>query len=670
MVNGYIAVTDKDKVNHIQEEFKGSVIDPEIKFPKDLGAQHPFDFEALEKVWKKVGIVNGIVNKLKNAIVGDFSVTVEDENVQAYLDSFIDETNFPSVLREWVKEALLKGNGFIELDLNNNNLRVLNANNMYVKRTKKGKIKEYNQWLGRSFKNMSRESNLLTTFSPNQIAHLKLNKMSNEAYGNGIIYPNERVISNIVRGEEDLHCLMKRKAGAPIHVQVGVEGENVNTQDIDDFSSKLQFMNNKTEWVTDANTKMSVLDFKGVTNNLTSTLDYDLQILSTSINIPVVLLGKANVPEGLAKVQDEDYMRFIKSIREEIESIVEEKIFKPLLLVNKFPGVEAQGLNKNSIGTEMKIDFSWNLPGEDDINQRIEKLSALMGNFGISENMKRRIQLELAKLLDFEDAEKYLLEPEVGVDQIDKQREDAFRDASLEKKIEKPTGPNSPEAKKEDKIKQPEVPGAKPSAKAKLHDLKVKNTAHMQGCGCGQQLTESQVKEMTIKEWVELKELDGFNYSDYLVRILKRLRTDKFETLSAITEQDFADGLLSTSQINKLRFILKQGFRKNRTMGEIQKEIDTNLSLKDRLQNGKIISAAGSRPLSIARTETVRLANLGLLDTYKENEIQQVRFLAALSERTCPQCEALNGNVFLINEASGLIPVHPMCRCTWVSVQG
>ncbi len=697
--SGYLAVSEADKTyyaTHVQEAFTGQIVDKEIRFPKELGADHPFDFKATQKVFKRIGVINGIINKLKNSIVGDFQVKAKNPNIQAFLNSFIEDTNFSSFLREWIKEGLVKGNGFAELDLDNNRIRVLNANNMYVKRTKKGKVIEYNQWLGMTFRTMNKTSKLLTPFKPNKIAHLKINKIANEAYGIGIIWPSERTITNLVQLDQDLHKLIKRKAGAPIHVKVGVPGENVNTQDIDDYANKLKFMNNRTEWVTDANTEMKVLDFTNLGANLTETMESDMQMLATGVNLPMVFLGKANIPEGLAKAQGEDRQRFIEAIREEIENIIETTIFKPLLLANKFPDERTKGLDKNAVGGAEKVEFIWNLPGEDEINKRIERITELLKGFNLSENMTRMLNLELARLLDFDEAERFLLKPEPGLDQAEKDKEDKFRDEALKSE--------SPEAKEEGKIQQPEVPGAKPGAKSsrispplkdkicpkcktnfntnltecpnckikletKQHKTKLIKLKHMKGCGCGQQITEKESALMTIREWCNLKELAGFNYSDYLVRILRRIRGDKFDNLKALTEQDIADGLLSKSQTNKLRFILREGFRKNRTIAEIQKEIDTSLNLKDRLTDGKVTAKKEVRPNSIARTETVRLANAGLLDTYKDNKIEKVRFLAALSERTCPQCEGLNGQVFLLNEAEGLIPVHTMCRCTFTSIE-
>lgn len=664
-VKGYISITEEDRTNSVNESFKGMVIDKEIRFPKEIGTEHPFSFEDMEKSFKKIGLVNGIVNQIKNSIVGDFSVKVKNPNIQAFLDDFIHDTNFSSVIREWIKEGLLKGNGFIEIDFDENKLRVLNANDMYVKRNKKGKVLEYNQWLGLGFTNFRKDSKMLVNFKPHKIAHLKINKISNEAYGLGIIYPNERVITNQIQMEQSLEELMKRKAGMPIHVKIGEKGQSVQTEDIDAMSSLLKFMHNKTEWVTDGNVEMNLIDFKGIEQSSIAALEHNRENLATGVNIPVVSLGSGQLNEGIAKVQKENEQRNIKAIQEEIENIIEEQIFKPLLLNQKFPDSDAEGVDDKAVGGSEQVEFVWNLPGETEINARIEKITALLANFNITENMKRMLQLELAKLLDLEDADKFLMEPESGLDEQEKAKDEEFRDASLETaKNPKPKASDSPEAKKESKIKQPEVPGAKPNANAKhVHTEKC-----MSGEGCGQQLTESESANLTIKEWCDLQEIDGFNYSDYLIRILQRLNIDKFDLLSGVTEQQIADGLLGQRDINKLRIILKDGFRKNRTMAEITTEINSNINLKDRLKEGKITALASSRPTLIARTETVRLANLGLLDTYKDNGIKQVRFLAALSQRTCAQCESLNGQVFEINESAGIIPVHSMCRCSWLSV--
>jgi len=100
-VSGYLAVSKDDEAqyyasdaylsqnaNLIKSAFKGEVTDKEIKFPKALGAEHPFDFNLVEGVYKQIGIINGAVNAYTDAIMGDFTVVVDNNNAQALLDDF------------------------------------------------------------------------------------------------------------------------------------------------------------------------------------------------------------------------------------------------------------------------------------------------------------------------------------------------------------------------------------------------------------------------------------------------------------------------------------------------------------------------------------------------------------------------------------------------------
>lgn len=647
-VSGYLAVSDDAKANYLKEEFKGEVFDKPVMFPKELGSEHPCDFDNLERIYKKVGLIAGAVNKMTDSIVGDFTVKVKNENAQVILDSFIADNNFTTVLRPWIREGILKGNGFIEIDLKESKVRVMNSNNMYVKRDNRGNIKEYTQFIG-NLNRFTMTSRKFNQFKPNQIAHLKINKIPNEPYGIGVVYPNLKLIDNMIGMDSDLHKLINRKAGAPIHVKVGIPEQSVQSVDIDDFSNKLKFMNNRTEWVTDANVEMKMIDFGNLGQSLNETLIHDFRMLIAGLEIPEVLFGSGQLNEGIAKVQLDSFQRKIQSMREEIESVIEEKIFKPIL---------------NANGLDEDVKFEWNLPSEDEINKRIEQIQRLLNTFGITENMKRALQLELAKLLGFEDADNYLMAPETGVDEEDDELKKELKKQPLENPVE-PKKSESGEAKKESKIKQPEVPGAKPNAKAKHEHL-----THNNDCPKNH-LTESQMNEMTIREFVNIQEIAGFNYSDYLIKILQMLKIEKFEDLIAMNTNDLKDGLLPKKEIEKLRIILREGFRKNKTMYEIERDIKNNINLKDRLKGGTVTAISSARPNMIARTETVKIANKGLVKLYKENDVQNVRFLAALSDRTCPICESLNGQMFNINELQIGInqpPIHVACRCSLLSV--
>jgi SPP1 gp7 family putative phage head morphogenesis protein len=620
-----------DKDEYFKEEFKSEVTQSPIKFPTELGEEHPFNMEDVEKAFKKIGIVNGLINKIADNIVGEFSIKCKNKKALIIINYFIHDTAFKSVIKSWVVEGLAKGNGYLELDLKQNKVKVVNAKSIYIVQDKKGNVLRYNQFSG-DLNKFSLNSRKLISFKPNEIAHLKINSIPGEPYGYGLIVPNEKVIEGLIINETDKQKLLSRKAGVPIHVQVGQPGESVDNSVVDDINNKLKYMTNRTEWVTDGNVKMSVLNFGDVGKNLSDSYDQSIEKLSTGFQVPVVLFGKSNVAEGLANSQTETFLRMINSIQDEVESIIEEKIFKPILIENKL---------------DADIDFIWNLPGDEQINQRLMQLNSLLNNPYIADGLRKEMQLEIARLLDVENPEQA-----VNTENTQGPFSNNNNNNNNNNEVEK-------EKEEEKEIEQPEVPGEKEKSNLEIKEIKEEIPTISK---------EELYLNMPVKEFVSLVEIKGFNYSDYLIKILKRLKVDEFTTLKAITESDLENGLLNSNDIEKLRSILKSGFKGNWTMRQIENEIKDNLNLRDRIsENGQIIPKE-IRPTMISRTETVRLSNSGLLDVYKENKIEKVRWLAALSDRTCNICESKNGEVLDLTEAYNEIPAHPGCRCSWLSV--
>jgi SPP1 gp7 family putative phage head morphogenesis protein len=570
-------------------------------------------------------MLNGAINKIVNNIVGEFTIHSDKPQVLKKIKEFEKKNNLRLILREWIREGLVKGNGFIELDTNEGIIRVVNANNMYVVRDKKGVVKGYNQYIGDLQKFNQKK---IIPFKPDKIVHLPINVISDEAYGLGIVWPSERVIENIVLTEQDNQKLLDRKAGAPIHVKVGVPGEAVNSGDIDAFKTNLQYMNNRTEWVTDANVEMNVLNFGEVGKNLSDHQSNLIKELIAGIDMPEVLLNSGQLNEGIARVQIEGWKMGLQAYQDQIEPLFIEKVLKPI--------IKSEGLD------EEDLDFIWNLPGDTEVNSRITVLNSTLSSMSLSPNLRRMLELELARLLNLQDAELYLPSPEEG---LNEQRES---EDQANKQMEA-TGGNRPMPPGV-KPKAPPEPTATRTAKEHIHE-------------------SLDLNGMTIKEFLELKEANGLTYSDYLVAILRRLKVDKFDDLRAITESDIDNGMLPESDIVKLRTILKEGFRRNQRISDITNNIRENIALKDRIaENGAIISKE-SRAENIARTEVVRVSNEGLKQLYQDNGITKVMWAASLSDRTCELCQSKDGQIYPITEAIGdnIPPLHPSCRCSLIA---
>jgi SPP1 gp7 family putative phage head morphogenesis protein len=82
------------------------------------------------------------------------------------------------------------------------------------------------------------------------------------------------------------------------------------------------------------------------------------------------------------------------------------------------------------------------------------------------------------------------------------------------------------------------------------------------------------------------------------------------------------------------------------------------------------VSIGMVRARRIAQTEIINAHAEATLNAYTEAGIEGVEVEAEFSTSrdnvVCPKCEALEGRTFSIEEARGVIPVHPNCRCAWV----
>jgi len=145
-------------------------------------------------------------------------------------------------------------------------------------------------------------------------------------------------------------------------------------------------------------------------------------------------------------------------------------------------------------------------------------------------------------------------------------------------------------------------------------------------------------------------------------------------------------GRLSESLKAGLRQALIDGIAADETIPQLMRRVESQLDaavtvrVKPVLDEaGNILRAGGERRLDhavaaeiIARTEANRAYNEGNLDALRQAQVEKVQWL--LASDACPVCVELAessggklGRVMTIDEASGVIPAHPNCRCTWIA---
>jgi len=377
----------------LKEKFKGDVAIKEVKFPKNLGEAHPFNFKQTELLYKTYGFVTGVVDKYIDFIIGPgFFVKSDDEKAQQIIEKTMRDFNFDTLIRSWVKEALIKGSAFLEMsgkpEEEPTGYKILDSKWMFVKRNDKGEIEKFNQIKlnkrGRAVSGI--DKNDFIEFDTHEIAFLPLNVVGDGVYGYGIVSPALATIDNLIGLSSNMHMLLHRKANAPIHAKIGNEEFMPNPSDVSGFGEKLETMHNKNEWATDWLVDLKVLDFGNIGDKFESALKFDEDMLFFSFQVPEVIMGRGSVPEGLAQVQMDGFERRILSLQSEIEKVIEQNIFKRIL---------------NANGLDSHVELEWGQPSSIETNIRIEKITELLKLPLLDFHLRGMLEQELAQLMGF-----------------------------------------------------------------------------------------------------------------------------------------------------------------------------------------------------------------------------------------------------------------------------
>lgn len=137
------------------------------------------------------------------------------------------------------------------------------------------------------------------------------------------------------------------------------------------------------------------------------------------------------------------------------------------------------------------------------------------------------------------------------------------------------------------------------------------------------------------------------------------------------------DGALSLSEQRLLQEKLSSGLQR------INKDVSTrnHAETSDLILQGsssrqiaantnKIIDTVGINRGTLLTTEIVRAYTYGTLFMFGLLGVENVQVLAewktAGDSRVCDKCHPMEGRIFTLREAKGLIPRHPRCRCRFV----
>lgn len=149
---------------------------------------------------------------------------------------------------------------------------------------------------------------------------------------------------------------------------------------------------------------------------------------------------------------------------------------------------------------------------------------------------------------------------------------------------------------------------------------------------------------------------------------------------SGAREQFLRSSFIRPVAVEKVRLLAKRAFDE---LKGVTDEMSTKMSraLTDGLvqglsprevarELGKVVDLGEARAETVARTELIRAHSEGQLEALEQLGVEEVGVMVEWTvtpdNKLCPKCEALEGVVLTLDEAKGMLPLHPMCRCTWI----
>lgn len=129
---------------------------------------------------------------------------------------------------------------------------------------------------------------------------------------------------------------------------------------------------------------------------------------------------------------------------------------------------------------------------------------------------------------------------------------------------------------------------------------------------------------------------------------IKLLASRSFEDLKGVTD----------SMATRMRRTLTDGLVEGRNPRDIAKGLSEDIDIHE------------TRAEVIARTEIIRAHAEGQLDAFEKLGVTEigveVEWSTAGDDRVCDECADMEGEIYSVEDAHGMIPLHPNCRCSFL----
>lgn len=699
----------------LAEGGKGVVLDKSIFYlTLNTGLEPKDNWKTYLQAYQTFAPLTTAIDCMTETSMQDFRIECDDDMKKTIVEDMVERTNLRQLIIAIAKNMLIFGNCFVEVVKDGSGiqeLKVLPTLTMRVKVKPTGEIEGYQQG----------DASSGVSFSTEDIVHFAHNRLDSSPYGNSIIKPMVNDINAFITAKINMDAIMQRYSAPMVHVSIGSMEKGIypTQNDIDSWSSDLENIYANTSWVTGPECSMEVIGANGKAMDTTGMLNILRDQIIMGLQVPRDMLG---LPEGSNKGQAgityDAFQVRMRTLQSEIKRPIELQLFTTELGISN-PTIEEADKNQAPKDGQKPKDIqapdgSQDVDGMEDETALEKQIPKVMFGAVEEEDEQKKIDTILSlknnKLITMRKAITLLpmeyQEDEAGIRQLEdeKQAEIDMRQQNFGTAPSDKNSPFDPKSKEHSHVHE----GLRNLEMPKDHRwvrsaLKIERNyaSHLT-----RQLSESVSfikdnlvtkdklesfkKEFlekldtpnTVKEQVKkipMNEIDsalnnfysesrsqGSEYpkeafrkgfekagSDAKVQVIFNVKD--YDAIEYFQDKNNDLLLGASAEIkSRLKTQLRLGIEKGETIEQIRERIDI------------VEETYAGRLETIARTEVQNAVNTGRLHGYQEANVEEVEYLAA--DNACEECASKDGEIMSVEEAMGMIPIHPNCRCTWAAI--
>lgn len=327
----------------------------------------------LDKFWtyyNKEGTVWAAINSIAfNTVMVGYTIQSNNPEAKKLIHDFTKRVDLETHLLNNVIYALVLGDAFLEIIYKKNSkdisrLKDIDPRTMTINYNKYGEVQNYQQVIN---------GQKLPPIEKDYICHIKLFSRADSPYGISMIEPSKDTIDRKVRTDEALSNAIIRHGTAKYVATIGTpEERQIPPKEVlEDIQSKLQYINEKNEFIVPWNVKIDTIDEKGI-QGVEEYFNYFQSQVVLGLLCPEEALGLGRgSTEATSRVKAILFERMIRAFQIKIARIVEHDIFNKVLVANGFP--------------ENSVELVFNSVTEEDEALKAKWMGNLLRGFAKSE---------------------------------------------------------------------------------------------------------------------------------------------------------------------------------------------------------------------------------------------------------------------------------------------